>query len=382
MVRGPIVLVAVVAVVLGTVGFVAAKPRLFSAVLPPEVIQSLEVMTGSQPVVSAASVVGKTPSDFLVDSSDGLQAQGPIAAALGNRPVFIDAVVLGYTTQVSEDIPAEITKIRPILGCQLTSPMAGSVVGHVTAGVSGVPLAMRTYNDTHLAAEVQRVVDMYRDMGGEAAFVSQAPAYESYDVVVTETRAPVYLVLEDHGASRIWNIHPAPGVRIERVVLLGGGQAGVANLDPVVPVEALLDDGLAACGIAPAYPLNDGHLTFQMMDRGEMPRTEAEQKLAELRAAIDIYDTWFRDSFGVGAVESRIGFDAGTISVIGPVPGDTDPKANFQPITGAKIRTTQDQFFEIAGQVSPGTDFASRVMAIATTFAFGDLQTLEQGVRF
>ena len=43
---------------------------------------------------------------------------------------------------------------------------------------------------------------------------------------------------------------------------------------------------------------------------------------------------------------------------------------------------TQDIYFEIDGQVAEGEDFAGRVKAIATAFAFGDLTTLRQGVSF
>jgi hypothetical protein len=82
------------------------------------------------------------------------------------------------------------------------------------------------------------------------------------------------------------------------------------------------------------------------------------------------------------AGESRIGFDAGTISVIGPVPTGAEPKAAYDPIAGARIRTTQDQFFEIKGQVAAGQDFTARVRAIATEFALGNLAMLSQGVDF
>lgn len=382
MVRGPISMIVVAIVMLAIFGLVAGGPRLFENVLPPQMMAALERVMEPGQIGGPPSGSGEFAADYLDDSSDGLTAHGPIAARAGNEPVFIDEVITGYTTKVSKDIPSEITTIRPILGCQLTQPLAGSVIGHVTSGASDVQLAMRTYSDAHLAAEVQVFVNVYRETGVESPFIGDGPAYEAYDVAVTETRAPVYLVLETRYGNRIWNIHLAPGARIERVVLLGGAQAGVANLDPVVPVEVILGDGLAACGINPAYPLNDGHLFYQSMANGAMSPEEAEEKLARINTAVDAYDTWFRDSFGVEAVQSRVGFDGGTISVIGPVPGETEPKAVFAPMTGAKIRTTQDQFFEISGQVAAGTDFASRVKTIATTFAFGDLQTLMQGVKF
>jgi hypothetical protein len=382
MVRGPVSMIVVAIVMLAIFGLVAGGPHLFENVLPPKMMAALEQMMEPGQIGSAPSGSGEFAADYLDDGSDGLKARGPIAAGPGNQPVFLKNVITGYTTRISKDIPAEITTIRPILGCNLTPPLNGSIVGHVTAGASDVPLAMHTYNDTHLAAEVQVFVNVYRKTGAESPFVGEGPVYEAYDVAVTDTTAPVYLVLENRSGNRIWNIHLVPGARIERVVLLGGAQAGVANLDPVVPVEVILADGLAGCAINPAYPLNPGHLFFQSMANGAMSAEDAAQKLSVIGAAVDGYDRWFRDKFGVGAVESRVGFDGGTISVIGPVPGETGPKAVFAPMDGARIRTTKDQFFEISGQVAAGADFSARVKAIATTFAFGDLRTLMQGAKF
>jgi hypothetical protein len=150
----------------------------------------------------------------------------------------------------------------------------------------------------------------------------------------------------------------------------------------VVPVEVMLADGMEDCGIAPAYPLNDGALLYQSLANGALSQADADQTLGRIAAGVAAYDAWFRSSFGVGAGESRIGWDRGTISVIGPVPGKADQLAVWAPIEGAEIRTTQDTFFEIRGQVTEGADFVSRVRAIATTFAWGDLTNLRQGVEF
>jgi hypothetical protein len=172
-------------------------------------------------------------------------------------------------------------------------------------------------------------------------------------------------------------------VRIERVVLLGGGQVGVANLDPVVPVEVIQDNGLQACGIRPALPLNAGHALIAAAASGD---ATAAAQLAQHEEAVAAYAQWFLDTFGIAAGASRVGFDRGTASLIGPVPGEENPeltpRAVFARIEGAKIRTTKDVFFEIPGQVPAGEDFAARVKAIATAFAFGDLANLRQGADF
>jgi hypothetical protein len=381
MVRGPISMAIVGAIALAAVALVVGGPRAFEGILPPQVLDMVEAM--AQPTdFDLAGRSGDSPADFLDDDTDGLQAKGPIAAAAGNEPVFIKDVISGYTTRAGSDTPAEITTIRQIMGCRPTPPQAGSTVAHVRAGASKIDLAMSTYNDSHLAAAVQQLVNAYRSSGTTALLNLSGPSYQAYDVAVTETAAPIYLVLETGPGLRMWNLHLAPGARIERVVLLGGSQAGIANLDPVVPVEVILDDGLQSCGIQPAYALNQGAMFFQSVELGVISDEEAETRLAQINDRVAAYDTWFRDTFGIEASTSRIGFDQGTLSVVGPVPAAEEPKAVYASIEGAKIRMTQDRFFEIRGQVAEGEDFAARVKAIALTFAFGDLQYLRQGASF
>ena len=382
MIRGPISLLIVGSVMLAAFALVSLGPQAFERFLPERVV---DMMDGGLMGTFNGSVKGSgdNAADFLSDDSDGMQAHGPIAAVAGNRPVFIKDVITGYTKRVSEDIPAEITMIRPISGCRLTPPLEGTEIGHVTSAATGLELAMLTYNDTDLAAAVQGFVNAYRTDGSATEPHPSVLAYEAYDVAVTETTAPVYLVLENSARNRIWNIHLAPGARIERVILLGGTHAGVANLDPVVPVEVLPGDALAACGIEPSYPLNPGHRFFEVLKDGQgSAKVEAEAKFAVMQDRIAAYNTWFRDSFGVVADETRAGFDGGTISVVGPVPGEAGPKAVYAPIQGSRIRMTQDSYFEIMGQVPEGEDFAGQVKAIATAFAFGDLKNLHQGVAF
>lgn len=395
MIRGPISLVIVGAISLFMFALVSLGPRAFEGILPASLVEIMEnggmMQTlgdgGALFVTAGRKSAGDTPSDLLFDGRGGLVARGPIAALEGNRPVFIEDVIDGHQTRIAKDIPAEVTTIRPISGCKVTPPLEGTAVGHVSAGSSELDLALLTYNDQTLAGAVQQFVDTYRGLGlGQVGAVSGL-AYQSYDVAVTETRRPVYLVLVNSYGHRIWNIHLAPGARVERVVLLGGDQAGVANLDPVVPVEVMSAKGLEDCGVVPTYAANTGTDTGGAMAQapgagGDEAEAGAEARRAEREALAAAWGVWFRDSFGVVSDETRAGFDTGMVSVVGPLPGEADPKAVYAPIEGSRIRVTQDKYFEILGQSPKPETFAGRVEAIATSFAFGDLTYLRQGVSF
>jgi hypothetical protein len=390
MIRGPISLLIVGSISLFLIVLVTLGPRGFAGLLPEPVIAMLEssgmmqTIGGGSPGfgISGSRATGDSPSDFLFDGRGGLIARGPIAALEGNRPVFIEDVIDGHQTRIAKDIPAEITTIRPISGCRLTPPLEGTEVGHVSAGSSELELALLTYDDQTLAGAVQHFVDTYRGMGIGQIDSGSRLAYEAYDVAVTETGRPVYLVLVNDSGHRIWNIHLAPGARVERVVLLGGDHAGVANLDPVVPVEVIAAAGLAECGIVPNYAANTGTDTEGAIAQASgagVDEAGADASRNDREAQVAAWNTWFRDSFGVMADETRAGFDQGMVSVVGPQPGEADPKAVYAPIEGSRIRVTQDKYFEIRGQSAKADTFAGRVRAIATTFAFGDLTYLRQG---
>ncbi len=382
LVRGLVSVLILGSVLLGVSALLIRIPAFRESFVPAPVLSFLDekgilALIGATNDAPAADL---TLDERLADTHEGLVASGPVAASAGNRPIRIDAALTGYSTRSAASVPVELTTIRPILGCMPTRPMPGSIVGHVTAGRSDMPIGMSTYNDTHLAAAVQAFADTYRKLGPEGQIEILSPAYEAYDVVVTDTSAPVFLVLETGTGNRIWNIHAVEGVTIERVVLQGGDQAGVANLDPVVPVEVILAPGLADCGIVPAYAPTPGQIADADPAEGAQPMPAADLAAALDRAAA--YDIWFRDSYGVTASASRVGFDVGRLSVVGPLPEGEAPKAVWKSVDGARIRTTHDQFLDIEGQVAIGQDFAGRVVEIAKRFAFGDLDLLMQGGSF
>lgn len=382
MVRGLIGLLLVAVVLVAAAVVVIRVPGLAKAVLPAPALDSLR----DWGLVAEAGADDPKPSlgtrveDHLSDTAAGLVATPMIAATAGNKPVFIYEVMTGYSGHDGLAVPAEITTIRPILGCRLTRPMPGTLVGHGTAGDSQMPLGITTYSDLHLAGAVQAFADASRKVGPDGVITLDGPRYQAYDVAVTATGAPIYLVLENRSGNRIWNIHVAEGVRIERVVLLGGNQAGVANLDPLVPVEVILGTGLADCGIVPAYAPTPGKLADGDPGEGDQPMSKAE--LDKALGLAEAYDIWFRDSFEVRASESRVGFDTGMMSVIGPVPTGEAPRPVWASVSGARLRTTHDRFLDIEGQVAAGQDFDGRVRAIAKSLAFGDLGFLTLGGTF
>lgn len=370
------------AISLVMVALVMGGPKVFENVLPEDAVAWLNDfgMGGTMSGDSAAR--SDNPQDHLRDTSDGWKPSAKIAAMPGNRAVFVKEVISGRSTSIEGDSPAAVVALNPVQDCRITPPSEGAFVGHVSAGsATGVTLGVSTYGDAELAAAVQQFAKYYRATGLRRVEGQRTSAFDAFDVAVTETARPVYLVLQTTDQLRLWNIHLAPGARIERVVLLGGREAGVANLPAGVPVEVLRSAEISACGLPrPFYPLNPGALLFQSMEAGTLKPEDGQATLDRIAAAGQAYDAWFRATFGVGADETMAGnWGGGTIAVAGPKPASDDGRAVWQPITGSTAQITLGQYLEYAALADEGADFAARVIAIATAYAWGDLENLTVG---
>lgn len=387
MVRGPVSMGIALVLMMFMFLLVGLGPRAFEQILPESAIVWLETMGGIGDMQGMALVGGgnsgnsgggKTADDRVRDSSDGWKVAGPVAALAGGAAAFPDQVIAGYSTRVRGDSPGATTVLTPRADCRPEPPSAAAAFAHVAiAGDTGLDLGLSTYGDADLAAAAQVFVNVWRETGMKNPFPSRGEAYQAFDVAVTETAAPVYLVVEAVHGQRIVNLHFAPGARLERVVLLGGAQMGVANLPPGVPVEAIPASVLQVCARLPFYPLNPGHLFYQSVENGAIRADEVAGHEASHAAAVAGWEAAFRRMFGQGAGETLAGdwLDA-TLAVAGPLPATPEARAVWTPIEGAPVTLTVGQYVETAAMAREGKGFANRVEAIVRSFAWGDLELL------
>ncbi len=396
MVRGPISMVIVGAIMLVMMALTMGGPRVFENVLPEKAIVWIETMgmgtmeggwtytahgTLRMGGGKAPTADPDDPNSRLRDSSDGWSADVSVATLQGGGLAWVEDVIDGHRTRVHGHAPGTVTPLTEVQGCAFTPPTALAHVGHAASG-ERVQIDLGTYNDSHIAAAVQTLVNVYRDSGTVRSFRAAGPQYDVFDIALTETARPVYLVLVAGAGQPVFNIHLAPGARIERVALIGGDQTGVANLPEDVPVEVMRRPLAESCGAVPFYPLNPGALYYQSVENGAIRAEEVPQYEARFAAAEAAWEGFFRANFGVSARESLSG-DVRQVMVaaIGPVPDDAGARAVWQPIKGAPVRVTMDQYVDYP-DMPEGQDFDSRVQAVARAFAWGDIANLSTGVDF
>ncbi|MFE3837656.1 hypothetical protein [Pseudogemmobacter sonorensis] len=384
MVRGPVSMVIVGIVTLFMFGLVALGPRAFSAILPESVLVYIETMGDAQMMADRGYVPGggegRDPMEFLRDTNEGWLVRGPIAALEGGGAAFVTQVLAGHSSSVRGQAPGAIELLTPVAGCDFTPPSEGAHVAHLgIRSARNRDLAISTYDDAALARAVAQYAKAYRERG--KAFnrpSASGAAYQAFDVAVTETARPVYLVIDAfYHDSWLVNVHLAPGARVERVILLGGAQMGVANLPAEVPVEVMLRAGLEACGVKPFYPLNPGHAYYAAIVANRLDAERIAQTEAGFLADAAVWEGAFRRWFGIAAAESLAGsWRDLAVAVAGPVPATPEGRAVWRPVAGAPARLTSGQYLETPELAAEGRGFAARVEAVTRAFAWGDLENL------
>jgi hypothetical protein len=388
MVRGPISLVIVSVISLFMFILVSGGPKVFENVLPESAVAWLtDFGMGNTMGSFGGSSFGNKPKDpndasaRLEDNHDGWQADDGVTTLAGMHLAFVDQVIDGYSRRVVDAVPGPVEVLEEQAGCAFTPPSEGAYVGLATVS-ERTPIGLATYNDSHIADAVQYLAKIYRLEGKVERATLQGLSFEVADIAVTETAKPVYLVLDASYRRIVYNIHLAPGATIERVVLIGGIEAGVANVAADVPVEVMTDEIATACGFQAFYPLNPGHLFFQSMASGAMSQEDVDLRLAQFKAAEVQWEKIFRASFGV----SPDGLSTGSVgevslATIGPVPATPEARAVWKTVKDAPLRVTVDQYVERPG-AGDGRDFDAVVKAVAKSFAWGKLENLSNGVNY
>lgn len=125
--------------------------------------------------------------------------------------------------------PRRPTKDEKIIGVRISAATMptqihaidkASVARALTAGLKPalkhrrkIRLGVRAKQDTNLTTLGQSKAGM-----------------NTVDVVLTDTSAPLYLLLQISGGQMIWNLHLAPGVQLKHVVMISGGKVALSGL--------------------------------------------------------------------------------------------------------------------------------------------------------
>lgn len=286
------------------------------------------------------------PANYIEASPVGYQAAPALAIGEGATLAWYKALVSGSTVPDGQ-APAKISRLEIAKKCSFPRPAANETLVQVQTSDSGLPTGIVALSDAQLQA-------LSEDELQNPAAARQRAAMKLVDVVVNDTRGPIYLVLAG-GNDTVWNIEKAPNSVISHVAILGGDNAGIANLDPSVPVTALTNKSAKDCGVVAARLPKSGWTIVAEANEGDMAAIDSVKLQTE---KYNHYNSWFRATFGKDSESVTIGVARMSHALIGTVPASLEERLPYRGISGATVQLapTRSVFYS----ASPD-DYATKI---------------------
>jgi len=210
------------------------------------------------------------------------------------------------------------------------------VLANVSIGRGERRSGMQAYSDAQLAESTSKALAVALKHGRR---IQESHLHDNHglpvvNVVLTDTSAPLYLVLQNRQDDVLWNIHPAPGVQIAHMAVIGPGIAAVNPPPGDYDVEFLQSgsDCLPDVARQPA-PFWRALKTHD--------KAEALAALNRLNDAYYAYDTWFRARFGQGSEDDVVGYDLTNHVLVGPMPDSAETRVPFRRLDRAEVLVTR-----------------------------------------
>ncbi len=293
----------------------------------------------------------------------GYELASPGMAAAGDQVFLIPNAVEDFTAKRAADTltPIAMDIVPAATQCKPRAVKSGEKIANVHIGrTNGLVTQVEVISEGQLAYATNKWIEKQlskrkiADTWGKD--IAMGPLKVT-DVVVTDTSAPLYLVLHSSSAGSMWTVHTAPGVDLAHVTVVSPGRAGLVLPDPAISHE-VLDTRAAGCLVQPqreprahwgfiARVLSERHMTMDLF----LAQKPADQSFAEYLetgriwssdeiiiknfAQHEAYSNWFKGLFGVPANHQVLGHSQANHVLVGPKPSGDVVKATYTSIDGS-----------------------------------------------
>ena len=362
----------------------ADKFSTVSTAVGKSTLMSNSVSIGGKRDIFADRAAG-TAEDYVKHYNALDRAVGPIMAHDGSKAVFLGDVFEKWHQTRADEVVGLVKLVAPVTDCKLSPPARGSRVVNIAVDEPVLRLGIYAYGRHDLIAASSIYIDRLQNTLNENVPDPELPfSFIMTDVAVTETSVPVHLVFQSvksewpvalHALNTLVNLHLVDGARISGVTLLGGDAMGVSNLPSDVPIEAMTRSQMLDCGLE-NRSIRRLRSQIDKATRDKMTIDDAE--VAGLYAKADIksrkFNRWYEEIFGQRSDDTRIGYNLGFGTLVGPLPdGTTVTRLPYQPLAGAELRVVATEFIKLRGLHAWPDTFDAEVIDLTTKIAGGDI---------
>lgn len=315
--------------------------------LPQDLKDTLAGMTGVGGAPSETETVAENPPQIV--ETETMAFLGPVVASpaianLGTVSTDLSAIAANVSLPNDETQIGQIIPFDRNASCMLRKPLATEAVVNVRIENGLLPTPIQAFSAAALSDQLMQNVTAVTQNGQAYDHSAQVDGtLTAVDVFLTDSSAPLYLVLQNMGPGVLWNIHTGPDVDVAHVAIIGTQISGLANISDATTFDALLvsdfvtpyaigdDDQTRDCMVRPWRNPQADWLGFQAAAAGDTYVTAQMQSYTQGYAA---YNTWFTDTFGIDASTEVITAKETAHVLHGPPP--VDP-LRYRPLDGQDI---------------------------------------------
>jgi hypothetical protein len=284
------------------------------------------------------------PAKSIQKGQFGETLPSEVAAGPKDAKYWLRNLVSDYAELDYKDKPAKIEYVDGIYGCKFEPPGPSEKVVLVSAKDVPMKAPVFTFTRADVAKRAEAFVAEWKRQGVDPGtdIENTGDGMRLAEVVVTDTSAPLYLVLGGP-AKALWNFHVADGVKISRVALIASRDAAVANLPAGVPVSLLAGQQAENCN---AIPSRRPTTRWGIAERAKSDAT-AKDALDKRHVAHSNFDRWFEASFAVDSESVAIGADVASNFLVGPPPASIKQRVPYRPLAGAHMKMSLPDHFVV-----------------------------------
>ncbi|MFO8126787.1 hypothetical protein [Yoonia sp.] len=342
------------------VGMIAPDDSLAAGGLPPEAIPETDTMSDQGPVLSSPSVLAGSGVLTLLDIVDN------VSLPTGN-------------TEIGDIIPI-IRKAQ----CNLRPLLPSEKIMGVRIENALLPAPLYAFSNRQLADQLLfHVESVTQDGAPPTTEMGLTGEKAVLDVFITDTSAPLYLVLQNIGQGIIWNLHPAPEVEIAHVALIGSDFSGAANLPVDTTIEGMLvsdfvpphqygaDDTPRDCMIRPWRNPEPDWIASRKSEAGSLVSQNEMYSYSKGYAA---YNRWFTTTLGVDAATNTVTARDAAHVLLGPQPAE--PFA-YSPLAGRDVHLMEADHLFVGDAASRNAAAARLHQDLLAAAIGGDISALD-----
>jgi len=307
----------------------------------------------------------------------------PLIATPDNVLTDVSQIVAGYTPTTDATAPRAILPFDTNTTCTLRRPQEDETVTNVRLDFGIAQGPVQIFSHEMLGNAVARNISGYvtRHKPKSALEARVDGHAKVVNVVLTDTSAPQYVVLQTLQDDVVWNLHPAPGVTIAHVAMIGNN-SGLVDMPDMPSFEALRvsdfvedheygnDDEIRDCMIRP-WRSPQPHWDAVLKSKGD--NMLMINQVYTYTMGHKAFNSWYTQTLGVDADTNLTAAEGAASVLAGPLPAT--PVA-FQDMTGRDIHMTRTDFVITGSQAARMAEIEKMQMDLVTAASGGDLALL------